>query len=103
MIWGWGDTVTENVKCNIHILHPLLNHITPEGSTCGMINGIGFLNSLGEFNPKFMSRLVVSRALALNLGDYLVPLLEDPTHPPVKSWFVSDLCSKCKLSHLEWM
>ena len=81
MIRWWRDTVPENVKCKAHIFHLLFNRIMPEGGTCGTINGISFLSSLGEFNPKLMSLLVVSSALVLNQGDYPVPLLEDPIHP----------------------
>ena len=75
----------------------------PEGSTCGTIDGISFVGSLGEFKPKLMRALVVSSASALNLGDNAVPLLEDPTHTPVKCWFIGNLLGKCKLIHLKWM
>jgi acetyl/propionyl-CoA carboxylase alpha subunit len=68
----------------LHLLHLHLNRIMRKGGTIGTIDSKGFLNSLGEFNPRLMSQLVVSSALALNQGDYPVPLLGDPTHPPVK-------------------
>ena len=80
MIWWWRNTISENIKANLHVFHLLLDCIIPEGSTCDTIDDLSLLNSLGEFNPKLMSPLVVSRTSALNLGDNPVPLLEDPTH-----------------------
>jgi hypothetical protein len=103
MIGRWRDTVRENVKSNTHIFHLLLNCIAPKGSTSGTIESKSFLDSLGEFNPKLMSPLMVSSASALYQGDNTVSLLEDPRHPPVESWFISDLRSKRELSHLKWM
>ena len=62
MICQWCDTIFENVKQNTHILHLFLNRIASKGGTNGTINCKGFLNSLGEFNPKLMSPLVVLSA-----------------------------------------
>ena len=95
MIWWRHDTISKDVKCNTCISHLLLNRIMPKGSTCGFVDGICILNGFEKFNPKFMCMLVVMSTLALNQGDDLVSLFEDPTHPPGESWFISNLCRKC--------
>ena len=42
--------------------HLLLNRVMPKGGTSDTVDGMSFLNSLREFNPKLMSPLVVPRA-----------------------------------------
>jgi hypothetical protein len=82
-------------------LHLLFYVSVPKGSTCGCIGGVSVLNHFGEYNPKLMSMLVLSSALALNQWNDLVSLLESPTHPPVECWFINNSHSKCKFSNLE--
>jgi len=90
-----------DIKGNTHVFNLLFGHITPKGSTFGFVDGVSILNSLGEFKPKLLHSLVVSSTSVLKQRDNQVPLLVDPAHPPVKSWFVSDLHGQHKLSNLE--
>ena len=98
----WPDNaIPKDIKCNMRISHLLLDCIMPKGSTCGFVNGVSILNRFREFNPKLMCMLMVLSTLALNQGDNPVSLLEDLTHPPVESWFISNMHDKRELSHLE--
>ena len=92
-----------DIKGNTYILHLLFNCIVPKGGASGFIDGISILIRFWEFKPILMDTIVVSSTLALNQGDNPVSLLEDPAHPPVKSWFIRYLGDKCELSHLEWV
>ncbi len=87
----------------MHILHLLLDYITPKGSSSGLIDGVSLLHSLGNLNPVLVGTLVVSSASALDQGDNPVSLLEDPADPPVKCGFISNLHGKCELSDLKWV
>lgn len=44
-----------------------------------------------------MSALVVSSPFVLNKEDITVTFLGDPTHPPLKEWFIFNLNGDCKL------
>jgi hypothetical protein len=66
MIWRWDSTICQDVKGNTHVIHLLLNHIMQKDSMSGLINGISFLNSLGDLNPVLVSVLVVWNTSALN-------------------------------------
>ena len=73
---------------NLHPGHFFLNRRTPVVVVVLFVKLISLLDTMWQFDPKFMHR---SPILALDLGNYSLSLPERLGHPPLEGWFSVDL------------
>jgi hypothetical protein len=80
--------IKQDLKGNTNVLHFLGNGISPESIAILLIKLKGFIDSLRQFNAKFMRSFQIMGVPLSYKRNNAVPLPQDMRYPPVESWFM---------------